>query len=561
MLLDRLIRRVADERGSALMAVIGVFAVTLIVSVTIASATFASVGFTTATRANVQATAAAESGVNAVAAALQMTGCPSGGTLSSASDPTFSARLLWTEYDTDEAARSHGAWHDGCPSTSALLIKVVSTGTATAKGVVGNASGDQHVVEAIFSTVRSSPGIVANGAALYAYSASGFSGSGGILAGSGAVPSVQIRHGNLTCSGGSPTYADVLVADGTFTGSGSCKINGYIYASDDVTFSGVVPVGGNVIGKNLDINGAIIAGSVWATDPSGKIKVIWGAVVGGNSTSNKLEFAGGNIKGTAWATGSATTTAGGTSIDGNLVAKSFDNSTVIRGTKTIVPAGPGPGPAVPARPVVPDWVDFDYRLSDWTGFAETVLTGANCTQAKLTAALMLPGTGVIDMRTCSGVTLDGSNKVSLGGDKAVFAKKYSLGAGAGFLSSSTNKIWLITPDSNSDHALSCPVSEGGVAWNGVRTDPAFKVDGGFTLVNVSALVYTPCTALISSGVQWTGQVFAGNATVDGNAKIDYRPLGLPGYDLGTGLPTAPGAGAGSPSGIVLTSRVSIRDLN
>ncbi|KQX07958.1 MULTISPECIES: hypothetical protein [unclassified Leifsonia] len=562
MLLNRILPVARDERGSALMAVLAVFSISLIVAMAVAATTLSALGFTGATRASVQATTAAESGVNAMAATLQNTGCPAGGTTATAvtAVPAYSASIEWSEYSTPEEAQSHGAWHAGCPSPSAQVLRITSTGFAQSKGVVGNATGDQRKIQAVYTTVRSAVGITATGAALYAFSSGGFSGSGGILAGTGAVPSVQVKNGDVTCSGGSPTYANVVVADGEFTGSGSCKISGDVYAAKKITFSGVVPVGGNVVGKELDINGALIGGSVWATSPSGKITVQWGTLVGGNATASTIALNGGNIRGTAWATGAATSVSG-SSIDGNLTAKSFSGPGTVRGVKTIVASGPGPGPAAPAMPLVPEWIDFKYDMSAWTGYTEKVLSGADCTKAKLVAAMELPGTHVIDMRTCTaGMQLDGGTVVSLTGDKVIVANKFSFGGGAQIKSTTSNRVWFITPDETSNHQPNCPVNEGSInSWNGVASNPAATAGGGFTFAGVSALLYTPCTAVLGADIRWPGQVFGGKATVDGDGKIDYKPLGLPGYDLSTGIanPTGPS----TPSGIVLSARLSIRDLN
>ena len=59
--------------------------------------------------------------------------------------------------------------------------------------------------------------------------------------------------------------------------------------------------------------------------------------------------------------------------------------------------------------------------------------------------------------------------------------------------------------------------------------------GGFTFSStISTIIYTPCKAAIGSGINFYGQVFAGQAVVDGAAKLFYTTVGLPGWNLDTG---------------------------
>src|SRR6185312_8984526 len=76
-----------------------------------------------------------------------------------------------------------------------------------------------------------------------------------------------------------------------------------------------------------------------------------------------------------------------------------------KGGTTLVPAGPGPGPAAlptPIAPTVPDWVNFAYNKSDWTGFSEYVL-GTTCDFNAFQTAVnsFAGGKGVIDARACT----------------------------------------------------------------------------------------------------------------------------------------------------------------
>jgi hypothetical protein len=50
-------------------------------------------------------------------------------------------------------------------------------------------------------------------------------------------------------------------------------------------------------------------------------------------------------------------------------------------------------------------------------------------------------------------------------------------------------------------------------------------------------MYTPCKVVLSSSTKFTGQVFSGKAGIDGGATLTYTAVGLPGYNLDTGLST------------------------
>ena len=51
------------------------------------------------------------------------------------------------------------------------------------------------------------------------------------------------------------------------------------------------------------------------------------------------------------------------------------------------------------------------------------------------------------------------------------------------------------------------------------------------------MLYSPCRVYLSSDATLTGQVFAAQTDIDGDAEITYTGVGLPGYDLSTGQST------------------------
>src|SRR5690606_18056212 len=101
----------------------------------------------------------------------------------------------------------------------------------------------------------------------------------------------------------------------------------------------------------------------------------------------------------------------------------------------IVPGGPtaspyATNPAKPATPIVPNWVDFDLDLNDWTGFATATVTSSGaCTYAQLLAVVnsFAGQPGVIDALGCAGGVYIGSDhKLPVPADLAIFANKFNL---------------------------------------------------------------------------------------------------------------------------------------
>ncbi|SDS15629.1 hypothetical protein [Microterricola viridarii] len=543
------IRSASEERGSVLMGVIGLMAVTLIISAVIAASTINALSFTSATRAGVQSVSAAESGINQAVADVQTGSCPTGGIYSSNTDPVYTVQLSWSTH-TDLASAT---WTMGCPTSAAQILRIESTGEAAVSGVVGNDTGDVSTVEAIYRMTLPAAGVPATGAAVYAFSSAGFSGSGTLTSSTGTIASVQIRNGDVACSGASPTYADIVVANGKFTGSGSCTVAGSVWASQSVAISGGVKIGANAIaGTTMDIQSdGKIGGSVWAPT---SVKISWGGEVAQNANSNSsIILAGGNVKGTVWSNNSTTWSGGGLSINGRIITRTLTGSGTAHGGVTQGLAWPGVGPTAPPAPTVPNWIEFNYDLADWNGFLVRTLTGAcNYTALKTAIDSLGAAPGVIDARACTGaITLGGDDKITLSSDVAIFAKGYSLGGSAGFLADSPRKLWLIVPDELDNGLPTCVSGRN------------FTVGGGFILgavppaaQNISALVYSPCESNITSGIHWRGQLYGQFTKIDGNAKLMYSPVGLPGVNMDTGDPVSPGG----PVYPVLSSRESIRDV-
>jgi len=330
------VRLRTDDAGAALAAVIGLMSLTLILSTLIIASVVGGTGFTTSTRAGVQSQASADAGVAVATASLKAGTCAAtGGIYKSAPGavPEYSASI-WVQ--------SGGTWAQGCPSATTTNVKIVSDGDAKTDGLVGQSAGDQTSVEATFSTVvaTATTTIVAAGPAVYAYSSQGFTGSGSLFAVDNSNPSIQVRTGDIACSGGSPITGDIVIQNGTLAVSGSCKITGNVWVSGKLTVNGGsgVSIGknviageivmsssgsiggdayslGNISASSAEITGQVVAAGAFTGSSFKTTKSIWAggnvSISSPNVTQNvisggTLELKGGVVGGSVWSTGKTT---------------------------------------------------------------------------------------------------------------------------------------------------------------------------------------------------------------------------------------------------------------
>lgn len=216
--------RVRTDRGTALIAVLGVIVIGIILTTLIARSVVSAFGFSSSTRAGVESHAAADAGIAAARAGLYTTGnCaaqPTPGTYASTGTLTYTATI---QFDAGSG------WQAGCPSASASRVRIVSVGKPQAAGISGNTSGNTRTVEAIYNWLI--PGIRPSGTSIDLYSGgqveanSGFdlSESAGLVVQNGNLvcnKNNSVFNGNLTIGGASP--------NGNLTFGGSCTVNGNV---------------------------------------------------------------------------------------------------------------------------------------------------------------------------------------------------------------------------------------------------------------------------------------------------------------------------------------------
>jgi cytoskeletal protein CcmA (bactofilin family) len=575
MLLTRIsstFRRVRDEEeGAGLAAVIGLLAVSLLTTSLVATSVVQATEYTTVTRAGVQSQAAAEAGIAVARAGLI------NGTCTANANRYASATGAVPEYVATVWVPSGSSWVRGCPPGTATQVRILSTGYAQSEGVNGADGRDETSIEVILSATSVPTTIVATGPAIYAYNSQGFGGGGKLVTIGGTDTSIMIKEGNVDCTGGAAGDADIVVNNGYLTVSGGCVITGNAYASGRVTLPGGPNIGGNVVANALTISGgSTVGGNVWVNQD---VTLSGGPTITGNVTAATLNAGGGTIGGNVQTTGavifsgggplikgnltgaSLTTSNGGTVeknawiygatsvnwgavIKGNLTTRSFSkpggtNKDFVKGTLTVVPGGPATSPyltnsARPAWPVVPEWINLAYTPADWTGYATaTITSSSSCTYAQVRAAVLsfAGQNGIVNALGCvGGISIGGADIVTLNSNVAIFANSYNLNGGGGFTATQARTLWLLTPDTVVETPTSPTCTTG---------ENSFSVSGGFTFnANLLVMMYTPCKVVLGSSTKFTGHVFAGKAGIDGGAQLTYTAVGLPGYNLDTGLQTS-----------------------
>ena len=523
------------DRGSAIIAVLGVMAVTTVIAVTITTMSVHALGYTTSTRAGVQAEAAAEAGIDVAAASLATSVCKL--KYSSSSEPIFSVTVAYSTLLTSPGS-TDSSWVSGCPtSTSAQRIKLVSTGSANAPGVAGNSSENVRVVEAIYPYTPAPPPytIIPSGAAIYSFAQTGPTNNLTITQASTARPSVQYLSGNAACNSTVTIVGDVLLGAGGITVNG-CMINGDLSASGTVTMqsgeiTGNVNSAGVVGGISVSLSSsAIVDGNIFAAGP-----VSIGGKVGGNIV--------------AGATAGTSTFANKASVGGSvIVAGTVANSgATIKGTITQNKSGI----VTPTIPFVPPWVDYAYSAGDWVTTAGTpysLITMTVCDSTTLANALITTQNSsspiILDTRVCGAVTnLAGYNLV-LKSDTVIITNGFNMGGNDIEASSAPDKrLWIIIPDTAADHVPTCPTGSSATISTHVTIGS-----------HVWAMVYSPCP-ISNRGDVWQGQMYGSSVNSSAAFTLNFLPIGLPTVNLSTGQ-TLPSSAAGA-----LGDRTSIRDLS
>jgi cytoskeletal protein CcmA (bactofilin family) len=507
----------SGERGSAIIAVIGIAAVIMMFVGVSGSLLVGAMHFTDTTRAGVQAQAAAAAGI-VVAQADLMNGVCTAPYTSSAS-PAYTVTVSYQLPDI-----SGTTWYPGCPTNNSdlKLVKIVSVGSGTAFAPI------TKTVETIFNYVPAvlPQPVQGTGPGVYGYQVLDPTITNLTIKQQGSSkPGIMFANGSMSCQSGGYIQGTVILGGGSYSTTSACTINGDVYASNTVSIGNNSSILGNVIADGVNggysvtlAKGSSVQGYIVSEGPDSIGDKVGGSITAGPVTGTTV------IKG---AVGGSIVSAGAVSVgSGGSVAGSIKQN---QG-----------GMSAPVLPVtVPPWVDFAYNPAAWvdtTGAFYTVVNASDCASdvaAKINAATGPTIVNALGGSGCNGgaVSLSGLN-LTLKADVALFANSYQLKSQT--ITSSTpavaasRRLWMITPDA--------------VLGNQVPDCPAGAVKSQVnnqvvTDSSVDMLLYSPC-GLGSTGSSLWGQVYTSDVKFDNSFTLNFVPVGLPGWNLDTGLPTS-----------------------
>jgi len=522
-----------DDGGNVMIAVIGLIAVTSIITLTISSATVQAVGYTSLTRAGVQSQAAAEAGAEAMRAALETTACPADGDLDAtygevdASITGAAAAQPFFSVEVEQRAGATASWTPGCPSGSSTHVRILSTGFALNEGVVASASAlDSSAVEVVYDWLPGAPSAAASGAAVFSYGSPGLSNNLELVELNGNSANVMVREGSIQCSNSVTIEGDIVAANGNITLSNTCSAEGDVWASGTVALNNNQVIGGDVIavgsgqstfGPSVSIGGGVYVGGTINT---------WGQRCSSGDT-------GWNAAGNACA-----------------LARSSGADPVLYNQ-----------PDLP-MPVVPDWVDVDFRPAVWTDEGWNVVTytgpcnidrnGSQTAAVRAFSEYTTPT--VIDVRGCTGgfTIWYSTYELELKTDLTFITPK-NVNVGQFEVSSDDSnaerRLRFITPDTVPD---SRPTTSG---------CGQFDVNNTNTIAEpVAVLIYSPCTIRNSNRLTWRGHYYGGIVNFSNNSELTFVPIGIPGYNFDGGEPSGGGSGSGTGGSGGLGELLEYRDV-
>ncbi|MCA1942913.1 MAG: hypothetical protein LDL15_04835 [Yonghaparkia sp.] len=512
--IDRL-GRADGDRGNAMIAVIGLLAVTSIITMTVTSATVQALGYTSLTRASVQSNAAAEAGVDAMIAALFADECPASGELAATQgsvDPALTgtaAAAPFFEATIAYRISTVANWTSGCPIDAATQIRIQSVGFAADEGVAESASaGDASAVQAIYTWRPGANTAAVTGAAVFSYGTPGLANSLELLSFNGNQANVIVAEGNIVCSNSVYVEGDIVAANGNIQLDNTCSAGGNVWASGTVTLQGNKTIGGDVIAAGTGLT---------RIDPSTTIE-------GGIYARGEIDSWGQRCTtgATGWdAAGDACSAARTTGADPVF----YNRADVVAPTR-------------------PPWVDVNFVAADWQSRGWTVRTwGGSCiidnktvSSAAVTAISGYTTPTVIDARACSSFTISSSAKWKL-----------TMRTDITFILPRTANIEDFTAVSNGsiDRALRF-ITPDTVADGKPTSTGCGRIDinnQNELEAPIAVIVYTPCPVFNSNSLTWRGQYYASNVSFSNNSELTYVPIGIPGFDLGNGAGGPGGGGA------------------
>ena len=554
--------RGGDDRGAALVAVIGAVSVVAVVSTTVLTSSVSAMQVTSVARASVQSEASAEAGIADAELGLRTANSCSahGGVYTSTTTPVYSARVNY--YDPS-------GWHAGCPDGhAATSVKVLSTGTA--KDGVGTA-GDTTVLEAVYAYTPASGSISGTGPAIFA----------------GAVDTLNSVTVTDTATETGKT-ADVIITQGDYSlscQSGTVITGSIIVTNGDLKLNGCIVLGGIQVRGFVYLNSSTVNGNVLAagltarTTDQGAVGYVFNSVVkGGLSVAGKVYLQSSTLGSVLGKTVSSivNTVAPDVVIKGTLNLGGSISSWGVCGlvgqvtmlvcmlTNGLLGSATGSSlgntglPAV-TPPTMPTMQKYYYSASDWAALGYTqVMWQGSCNvdsylpdQAFLATVMASTTPVVVNAMACTKLnfSLSAALALTLKTNIAFVSQSFALeGVKINSSVSAGVNAWFIVPASVSVAATLADTCSGSGASGQIAINNNTVIGA-----NVNVLAYTP-GCISQDRTTWRGQEYSGTMHNGSSISVDYQTVGLPGTSLD-------GTVVASVTSAVLGSRTSLRQLS
>ncbi|OIQ85505.1 hypothetical protein GALL_326500 [mine drainage metagenome] len=523
-----------DDRGSALVVVIGVAAVIATLSVTLVSMAVFAQATSSRTRAYVQAQASAEQAIDSTIETLQSSAYRG-------NESTFPCSLPYTTTTGSGTAvvtvalayRASGDTTFVCPQTGAVTIaeaQLVATSTVDANSGDGKVSATRKVKQllqvaptgsttslfgyGIFSSgdLTTTNSFNVNGGGVHTNGAYSCNSSSQVIGPLTAVGSVGLTNncivqsvragGTFTCSSNPLVQGDVLAAGtGASSLTNTCRIGGTLNTAGDIKVTTTTP---RVQGNMISAGGKITFGN------TGPIVTGYGQASGNITTS-----------------------------DGGSLSTIFGSGY----TKNLASAAPV-APAVETMPAI-NWTNLTPTGTNVVNFKQWVQSnavtngaptwsaaylGTTCTAAKanysINGNLVGPATAtVLDARGCD-VTLQGNGSsdpigLNLKDDLTIVADSFT----------SSNGINVTSSKVGSDAKLRIivPLPAGAATCSGAGAGAININSGGATFANnVDTFLYANGKVTLSNDVTLSGSIYACSTKFSNALSITYKDLTPPG---------------------------------
>lgn len=572
-LILRISRAARGDRGSSLVAVIGIAAVLSLFLVMLVSSVVFAIGQATASRASISAKASAEAGIEAAASGVTGGACWVGGSGSSTT-PRWQAQVQkLTSASADPALEA--SWTNGCPTVPAppnsTTFRVIATGWTGAQGT-GNDSGDVRTMVAQFSVKQRPPspefnqaifGKVSTSAATnltitgtdadiltdHMSCSTAMNSTGGIFINSSLsetstmnttceIQGDLVTKGNLNCPADGKVHGDVVAA-GNVLWNTTCRTWGDMWVGGNLDCPAGGTIDGNltVVGNFTMTSGCNIGGDIY---------------VGGTmSMSNTKTFPGNIWVGRFSGNAGINVTSGGSFRVKTAPLLGGITLSKLHGTSVTYPDGSLPMPAAPNMEVwfpsgdpmlnFPKISVTDARWSGWTmrrwkndleairgssyswvnvcsitgsGFFTAPLTITTPTIYDLTAATGSGGCG-----TGGSVGLGGTLTLRLYADVVMFVPGAEFRTPFRIESADGGRHSAYVIESWPSSMTSCSPTPSGIRGINLAAYGSSVISQG---PNTTLMVYTPGTLMANGPATVTGQLYGCNVNLSNPVVLNYQ---------------------------------------